>query len=191
MIFQESAVVVPRILETAVVDCGELPAEDYSERAVEVEVNDSKPVVMAEECNGRSEAEAMSIRCTVEVVMVEEVGIDSDKSEVEVSAVAVVSVVVEVMSNAVVVVSCSSRVGVKIEAVTVSEAVVEEAGERNKLEFEVVVMEMAAVGSMLAAEVAVMVKENMMAAVVMEECNLWVAVVMSSMMAVAVMECNL
>uniref|UniRef100_A0A1J3DDC5 Uncharacterized protein n=2 Tax=Noccaea caerulescens TaxID=107243 RepID=A0A1J3DDC5_NOCCA len=188
MIFQESAVVVPRILETAVVDCGELPAEDYSERAVEVEVNDSKPVVMAEECNGRSEAEAMSIRCTVEVVMVEEyklvlveeVGIDSDKSEVEVSAVAVVSVVVEVMSNAVVVVSCSSRVGVKIEAVTVSEAVVEEAGERNKLEFEVVVMEMAAVGSMLAAEVAVMVKENMMA-----------AVVMSSMMAVAVMECNL
>lgn len=150
MIFRESAVVVPRILETAVVDCGEIPAEDYSERAVEVEVNDSRPVVMAEECNGRSEAEAMSIRCTVEVVMVEEyklvlvevVGIDSDKSEVEVSAVVVVSVVVEVMSNAVVVVaSCSSRVGVKIEAVTVS---------------------------MLAAEVAVMVKENMMAAVVME-----------------------
>ncbi|KAF8097446.1 hypothetical protein N665_0289s0033 [Sinapis alba] len=183
MILRESAVVVLRNQEVAVVGFGELPAEvakmaaDYSGRPVVVEVSCSKQV-MAEECNVRPEVEAESDLCKVAeeniLALVKVVGMDSDKPVV------VVSAVVEVTRNvAAVVVSCNSKgmaVGVKIEVATASKEVVEE-GECSKLEIAVAVremvvvavMEMAAVGSMSAAEVEVVMKDNMLAAVVMEE----------------------
>lgn len=201
MILRESAVVVPRNQEVAVVDYGEPPAEvakmaaEYSGRPVVVEVSCSKQV-MAEECNVRPEVEAESVLCKVAeeniLALVEVVGIDSDKP-----VVVVVSVVVEVRSNVVAeVVSCNSKglaVGVKIEVGTVSEEVVVEEGECSKLEIAVAVrelvvvavMELAAVGSVSAAEMVVM--ENMLVA---EESNPLTVVVMgeSNQSTVVVME---
>lgn len=162
MIFRESAVVVLRRLELVVVGCGELPVEvvGCSGQPVVVEVNcSSKPVVMVEDCsapvlvvvedcNGLLEVEAVSILCTVGV-MVAEGGVVA---------------LVEVVEVSVVVVSCSSRglvVVVKIEAMTASEVEVKE-GECSKLEFAVVLVVMAAVDSMFAAEeVAAMGTESM------------------------------
>lgn len=186
MILRESAVVVPRNQEVAVVGFGESPAEvakmaaEYSGRpVVVVEVSCGKQVT-AEECNVRPEVEAESVLCKVAeekiLALVEVVGIDSDKPVV------VVSAVVEVTSNvAAVVVSCNSKelaVGLKIGVATESEEV----------------MEMAAVGSMSAAVVVVMEESVLSTVEVMEDSDLPTVEVMEEnilLMAVVMEESNL